>query len=97
MSSSHQLFIHHSTAYFLPTLFFFQSTVLFRAPTLDSGFADIVLLVLSIAIASVAHVIVTQRARSFMSLHAYSRSSTQRTFTPSCQRLVHEQFNGVLQ
>jgi len=87
MSSSHQLFIHHNTAriaYFLPT-FFFLSAVLLRVPTLDSGFVDIVLLVLSIPI-SVAHVTVTQRARSFTSFHAYSCPSAIRTFTPSCQR-----------
>lgn len=55
MSSSYQLLIHHNTAciaYFLPTGFF--STVL-RAPTLDSGFVSIVLLVLSIAISVARH------------------------------------------
>jgi hypothetical protein len=93
MSSSHQLFIHHNmacVAYFLPTVFI--STVFLRIPTLDSGFVDTVLLVLSIAI-SVAHVTVTQRARSLMSFHAYSCPSTIRSFTASCQHPIHEQFN----
>jgi hypothetical protein len=60
---------------------------------------DIVLLVLSIAIPSVAHVIITQRARTFICFvfrHAsHVPPPTVATFTPSCQRSIHEQPNEI--
>jgi hypothetical protein len=60
---------HHNTAciaYFLPRHAFYSLPINCSPRLWIPGLVDIVLTVLSIAISSVAHVIITQRARTFI-------------------------------